>query len=106
MLNNDLENLKNKLKQNVIVVKDFSIADGLLCCSLTDRCIIFANYAIKNHFIDNVERPIINCNSSYEKFVDDMEHCFCKEAIFNNINYCNDIHILEIVDKTNNLRLA
>ena len=34
-----------------------------------------------------------------------MEKYYTEETIFNNINFCNDIDILNIVDKTNNLRL-
>jgi hypothetical protein len=104
MLDN-IKSLKENLKQNVIHIKDFSEVDGLLYYFSNNSYVIFDNITLKNYFINNTERCVINCNSSYDKFIDEMEKYYTEETIFNNINFCNDIDILNIVDKTNNLRL-
>ena len=104
MLDN-IKSLKENLKQNVIHIKDFSEVDGLLYYFSNNSYVIFDKISLKNYFINNTERCVINCNSSYDKFIDEMEKYYTEETIFNNINFCNDIDILNIVDKTNNLRL-
>jgi hypothetical protein len=104
MLDN-IKSLKENLKQNVIHIKDFSDVDGLLYYFSNNSYVVFDSISLKNYFINNTERCVINCNSSYDKFIDEMEKYYTEETIFNNINFCNDIDILNIVDKTNNLRL-
>lgn len=104
MLDN-IKSLKEKLKQNVIHIKNFSDVDGLLYYFSNNSYVVFDSISLKNYFINNTERCVINCNSSYDKFIDEMEKYYSEETIFNNINFCNDIDILNIVDKTNNLRL-
>lgn len=104
MLDN-IKSLKENLKQNVIHIKNFSDVDGLLYYFSNNSYVIFDSISLKNYFINNTERCVINCNSSYDKFIDEMEKYYTEETIFNNINFCNDIDILNIVDKTNNLRL-
>lgn len=104
MLDN-IKSLKENLKQNVIHIKDFSDVDGLLYYFSNNSYVVFDSISLKNYFINNTERCVINCNSSYDKFIDEMEKYYSEETIFNNINFCNDVDILNIVDKTNNLRL-
>lgn len=104
MLDN-IKSLKENIKQNVIHIKDFSDVDGLLYYFSNNSYVVFDSISLKNYFINNTERCVINCNSSYDKFIDEMEKYYTEETIFNNINFCNDIDILNIVDKTNNLRL-
>ena len=104
MLDN-IKTLKENLKQNVIHIKNFSEVDGLLYYFSNNSYVVFDNISLKNYFINNTERCVINCNSSYDKFIDEMEKYYTEETIFNNINFCNDVDILNIVDKTNNLRL-
>lgn len=104
MLDN-IKTLKDNLKQNVIHIKDFSDVNGLLYYFSNNSYVVFDSISLKNYFINNTERCVINCNSSYDKFIDEMEKYYTEETIFNNINFCNDIDILNIVDKTNNLRL-
>lgn len=104
MLDN-IKSLKENLKQNVIHIKDFSDVDGLLYYFSNNSYVVFDSISLKNYFINNTERCVINCNSSYDKFIDEIEKYYTEETIFNNINFCNDIDILNIVDKTNNLRL-
>jgi hypothetical protein len=104
MLDN-IKSLKENLKQNVIHIKDFSDVDGLLYYFSNNSYVVFNSISLKNYFINNPERCVINCNSSYDKFIDEMEKYYTEETIFNNINFCNDVDILNIVDKTNNLRL-
>lgn len=104
MLDN-IKSLKENLKQNVIHIKNFSEVDGLLYYFSNNSYVVFDSISLKNYFINNTERCVINCNSSYDKFIDEMEKYYTEETIFNNINFCNDVDILNIVDKTNNLRL-
>jgi hypothetical protein len=104
MLDN-IKSLKENLKQNVIHIKNFSDVDGLLYYFSNNSYVIFDSISLKNYFINNTERCVINCNSSYDKFIDEMEKYYSEETVFNNINFCNDVDILNIVDKTNNLRL-
>ena len=104
MLDN-IKSLKENLKQNVIHIKNFSDVDGLLYYFSNNSYVVFDSISLKNYFINNTERCVINCNSSYDKFIDEMEKYYTEETIFNNINFCNDLDILNIVDKTNNLRL-
>ena len=104
MLDN-IKSLKEDLKQNVIHIKNFSEVDGLLYYFSNNSYVVFDNISLKNYFINNTERCVINCNSSYDKFIDEMEKYYTEETIFSNINFCNDVDILNIVDKTNNLRL-
>ena len=106
MLDNlDTNSLKDRLKQNVIHLYTFDDVDDLLYYCINDKYVIFDSIILKNYFINSTTRVVINCNSSYDKFVDDMEKYFDETTIFNNVNFCNDVNILSIIDKTNNLRL-
>ena len=106
MLDNlDTNSLKDRLKQNVIHLYTFDDVDDLLYYCINDKYVIFDSIILKNYFINSTSRVVINCNSSYDKFVDEMEKYFDETTIFNNVNFCNDVNILSIVDKTNNLRL-
>ena len=103
--NSDINSLKDRLKQNVIHLYTFDDVDDLLYYCINDKYVIFDSIILKNYFINSTSRVVINCNSSYDKFVDEMEKYFDETTIFNNINFCNDVNILSIIDKTNNLRL-
>lgn len=103
--NSDINNLKDRLKQNVIHLYTFDDVDDLLYYCVNDKYVIFDSIILKNYFINSTTRVVINCNSSYDKFVDEMEKYFDETTIFNNVNFCNDVNILSIIDKTNNLRL-
>lgn len=106
MLDNlDTNGLKDRLKQNVIHLYTFDDVDDLLYYCINDKYVIFDSIILKNYFINSTSRVVINCNSSYDKFVDEMEKYFDETTIFNNVNFCNDVNILSIIDKTNNLRL-
>lgn len=105
MLDNDVINLREQLKQNVVRIDNFDEVDNLLYSSNIDKYIIFGSIVLKNYFINNTDRVIINCNSSYDRFVEEMNRYFDEFAIFNNVNFCNDIRILDLIDKTNNLRI-
>ena len=106
MLDNlDTNSLKDRLKQNVIHLYTFDDVDDLLYYCVNDKYVIFDSIILKNYFINSTTRVVINCNSSYDKFVDEMEKYFDETTIFNNVNFCSDVNILSIIDKTNNLRL-
>ena len=106
MLDNlDTNSLKDRLKQNVIHLYTFDDVDDLLYYCINDKYVIFDSIILKNYFINSTSRVVINCNSSYDKFVDEMEKYFDETTIFNNVNFCDDVNILSIIDKTNNLRL-
>ena len=103
--NTNIDCLKNNIKQNVVHLYTFEDVDDLLYWSTIDKYVIFDNVMLKNYFVNSTKRMVINCNSSYEKFVDEMERYFDENTIFNNVNFCNDIGILNIIDKTNNLKI-
>ena len=106
MLDNlNIDSLKERLKQNVIHLYTFNDVDDLLYYCINDKYVIFDSIILKNYFVNNTSRSIINCNSSYDKFIDQMEKYFDETTIFNNVNFCNDVDILNIIDKTNNLRI-
>lgn len=105
MLNDNIQQLKERLKQNVVRIIDFNGVDDLLYFFTKDKYVIFDSIVLKNYFISNTNRTIINCNSSYERFIEDMNTYFDDKTIFNNVNFCNDFRILDMIDKTNNLRL-
>lgn len=103
--NTNIDCLKNHIKQNVVHLHTFEDVDDLLYWSTIDKYVIFDSVMLKNYFVNSTKRMVINCNSSYEKFVDEMERYFDENTIFNNVNFCNDIGILNIIDKTNNLKI-
>ena len=105
MLNNELQQLKERLKQNVVRIIDFNGVDDLLYFCTKDKYVIFDSISLKNYFISSTDRTVINCNSSYDKFIQDMNMYFDEKSVFNNVNFCNDFRILNMIDKTNNLRL-
>ena len=106
MLDNlDTNSLKERLKQNVIHLYTFDVLDDLLYYCINDKYVIFDSIILKNYFINSTSRVVINGNSSYDKLVDEMEKYFDETTIFNNVNFCSDVNILSIIDKTNNLRL-
>jgi hypothetical protein len=97
--------IKEQLKQKPFHIHNFEDADDLLYYCFTDRYVIFDSIILKNYFINNTNRNVINCNSSYDKFTEEMEKYFDERTIFNNINFCNDVDILNIINKTNNLMI-
>ena len=64
----NIKSLKENLKQNVIHIKNFSEVDGLLYYFSNNSYVVFDSISLKNYFINNTERCVINCNSSYDKF--------------------------------------
>jgi len=100
--------IKNQLKEKTIKICDFNQADSLLFetenLNLNRTYIVFESSSLKQYFLDHTTNTIINTNSSYDRFCEDMIN-YNKNIIFNNINYCNDIDILNIIIKTNNILL-
>lgn len=106
MCADDIEIIKNELKKNVIQINSFEQVDVLLFNIQSNfigrKFIAFNNSALKKYFLENSPYKIVNCNSSYERFCNDLMY-HGDEVIFNNINYCNDFDILNILKNTNNL---
>lgn len=106
MLNDDVKTYIEKLAKNKLYIAEFEQVDLILSDeNLCDRYVVFANIALKNYFLENTSRTIINCNTSYDKFIDDMENAYSDYSAFNNIGCCTDVRILDIIDKTKNLRI-
>ena len=104
MSDNTIEDIKSKIKHNVIYLHDFEDIDTMLLFDMKDHYLVFDNIMLKNYFTSHTNRNVINCNSSYKRFANDMES-FSSDTIFNNINFCNDFDILNIVMNTNNLMI-
>jgi len=85
-------------------VRTYDDVDALLFYCPDGVYLEFDSIALKNYFINNTEQNVINCNSSYERFIDDMQY-FNEKSIFNNVNFCIDFSILDLIDKTNNTRI-
>lgn len=106
MFADDTQAIKVELQKNVIHVNSFEQVDILLLRvsgeDLGRKYIVFESHALKNYFLENSPKTIINCNSSFERFCDDMA-LYGKDIIFNNLNYCNDFDILNILRNTNNI---
>lgn len=109
MLNNDSESIakiKEKLAKNILYIADFEQVDFLISDeNLCNKYVVFDKISFKNYFLENTTKPIINCNTSYDKFIEDMENVYSDFAAFNNIGCCTDVCILDIICKTKNLRI-
>lgn len=109
MLNNDSEiiaKFKDKLAKNNLYINDFEQVNCLLYDENScNKYIVFNKISYKNYFLENTTKPVINCNTSYDKFIEDMENVYSYIAVFNNIGCCTDVRILDIIDKTKNLRI-
>lgn len=96
--------IKNKLQQNVLHISSFEEVNALLFSSIKNTYVIFDSIVLKNYFLNNTNDNIINCNSSYERFVQDMQY-FDENSIICNVNSCTDLNILNLIDKTNNIKI-
>lgn len=101
------ESLKKDKKE--IVISDATEIDKLLwelnICENDNFYIIFKESYLKELFFNklpNNEYYIINANSSYNRFIQDVSPVLeCKiKKIFNNINLCAEFNILNIINNT------
>ena len=65
--------------------------------------ILFEDHSLKNYFYSKLDEygfnyKYVNCNSSIERFFNDIDPN--KLNIFNNINICNDKDIIKIIKNT------
>lgn len=100
--------IKEELKKKSVHMNSFEQVDFLLF-KISDEepkrlFITFEDSILKNYFLENVPYIVINCNSSYERFCNDMM-CSNQVMVFNNLNHCNDFDILNILKDTNSLIL-
>ena len=106
MLSNDVQKYKEKLAKNIIHIADFEQVDLLLSDELLrNKYIVFDKIIYKNYFLENTMNAVINCNTSYDRFIEDMENVYSEYSAFNNIGCCTDVRILEIIEKTKNIRI-
>lgn len=92
-----------KILQKKIYVDDWDVAEIYMVQEVKDVFLEFDTIILKNYFLECAQRSIINCNSSYEKFVEDMENYYDDLTIFNNIGNCTDQRIIDIIANTTNL---
>ena len=105
-IDNTIEGIKAELYKNKTHIVSFNDVDFFLLKPIHHRLLIeFDSSVVKNYFINQVKDRIINCNSSYNRFYDEMEKYFDSESIFNNIGLCNDIDILSLIRNTNNIMI-
>ena len=100
-MSNNIQKAKKALRQNVLHIKTYDEVDALFFYCPIGVYIIFDSISLKNYFLNNTNQTIINCNSSYERFLMEMEN-YDEKSIFVNVNFCSDFSILELIDKTNN----
>lgn len=103
MLNN-IANIKNQLKRNVIKLKNYDEVDSFLLMDYKDKYVIFDNVQVKNYLLNSLDN-IINCNSSYDKFANEMNSYYNSKTVFANIKNCNDFTILSLINNTNNIKI-
>lgn len=64
--------------------------------------LLFESSFLKEHFFTilksyDINMKIINCNSNYNRFLEDYEHDNNTLYIYNNINNCKDLNILNLI---------
>lgn len=101
---------KNKIILELInpykIITSQNEVDCIICNLLDSKKIpniIFEDYELKTYFYAkisdyNIEYKYINCNSSIERFFEDIQTD--KLILFNNINNCKDSDILKIIKNT------
>lgn len=99
------DEIKSLLKKDSIFIDSFVKTESILFLNPTDKYLVFNNISLKNYFLENTDRTVINCNTSYSRFTEEVNNYFDDFTIFNNIKYCTDIKILEIINKTSNLKI-
>lgn len=93
----------NKLKNiQRVHLSTFKQADGLIFSCVNGIALTFETVALKTYFLTHSQRPIINCNCSYAKFIESMES-YAYDTIFNNVSECSDDEIINIICCCNNL---
>jgi hypothetical protein len=105
--------IKNENTLNIInpykIIDDFNEVDIMVCNILDDKKIpnlIFSNLELKNYFYSkledyNIKYNYINCNSSIERFFNDIQNDGL--ILFNNINNCKDPDIIKIIKNTDGI---
>lgn len=101
--------IKKEFQKNKIHISSYEDVDLLLFKINQNQpkrlFITFSNHSIKAYFTNKTTRQIINCNSSYNRFCEDMSS-YDSQSIFNNVNLCSDLDILNIINKTNNILIG
>lgn len=99
------DEIKNLFKKDSIFIDSFVKTESILFLNPINKYLVFNNISLKNYFLENTDRSVINCNTSYSRFTEEVNNYFDDFTIFNNIKYCTDIKILEIINKTSNLKI-
>lgn len=98
----ELEYTKRELTKYYSTVNNFEEADEFVLKVRNGQLnnVLFATYSLKTYCFSKIlqycDANIINCNSCIERFCEDLNK-ESKISIFDNINYCKDINILNIV---------
>lgn len=104
MMLNNIAEIKNQIKRNVIKINDYEDVDSFLLTEQNDKYIIFDKIQVKNYLLNSLDN-VINCNSSYEKFVNEMNEYYTPKTVFANVKNCNDFAILNLINNTNNIKV-
>ena len=73
--------------------------------------LLFETSYIKEHFFTtlkdyNVDMKIINCNCNYDRFLEDFNSNEKSLFIYNNINNCKDLNILNIIKENKGILIC
>ena len=105
-INSNIQSIKEELCKNKIHIISFDDVDFFLLKIPHHRLLIECdNNVVKNYFINNINDRVINCNSSYNRFYEEMNNYFSQDTIFNNLELCNDLDILTLIRNTNNIMI-
>ena len=103
-----IEDIKKELMIHTNRISTFDEIDLLLFDIASgqkkNQYIIFKSSSLKSYFLNKVPEMVINCNSSYERFCEDLMS-YDNKCIFNNLKNCNDINILQIILNTKNIMI-
>lgn len=97
-----VDSIKRELKRSCVIVSNIEEADNYVrsVCRGELHNVIFEKSSLKSYcfgkIANTIDINVINCNSCLERFCENLQ-IDAKITIFDNVNNCRNIDILEIV---------